>query len=355
MKLEENNVYFRFDKSKLVSNFNEYSRLGNIYYPIKANSSLNVLQAMKELNSGFCITTLDNFEKVKKLSIDSKKICIINVLSGNETLKYYYDAGVRFFTFDDMNSLMEFSKYADLSTTKIVIRLSTMQIFDDEFSHLGASLEEALQMIKFLMGKCNDYGIAFYIQNNLKYKENVLEKIFNYILEKYSNLGLKFANIGGISLLGKSNEELLAKFKSELNLKEIVLEIGRDLVENTIELETTIIRDKIINGKKLVIIKNGLYSGFFDVVLHNRKFDMHLKLKNNKEIKIFQEKQNESDAEFILCGGSADSSDKLGTMYIDLQYTKQLEKGNIITIKNTGAYFEEFFMTYGNDLNKVYL
>lgn len=355
MKLKENNIYFRFNKNKLVSNFNEYSRLGKIYYPVKTNSNLNVLQTMKELNSGFCVTTLNNFDKLKELRVDFKKICIINVLSGNETLKYYYDTGVRFFTFDDMNSLLEFSKYADLSTTKIVVRLSTMQVFSNEFSHLGASLEETLQMLKFLNGKCNDYGIAFYIQSNLKNKENVLENIFDYILEKYSNLGLNFANIGGINLLDKSNKELLEKFKLKLDLKEIVLEIGRDLVENTMELETPIIRDKIINGKKLVIIKNGLYSGLFDVVLHNKKFDMHLKLKNNKEIKIFHEKQNESDAEFILCGGSADSSDKLGEMYIDLKYIKQLEKGNIITIKNTGAYFEEFFMPYGNDLNKVYL
>ena len=55
-----------------------------------------------------------------------------------------------FFTFDNMTSLIEFSKYADLSKVKIAIRLSTMEVFTDKFIHLGAPLKESLDMLIFL-------------------------------------------------------------------------------------------------------------------------------------------------------------------------------------------------------------
>jgi len=347
IEIQENKVQFDFDKNKLIGNFNKYNGLGNVYYPIKTNSNTKVLEVLYKLNSGFLITTLNNFEKIKELNIDMSKVCLINVLAEKETVKYYYDNGVRFFTFDNMNSLVEFSKYADLSKVKIVIRLSTMQIFEDEFTHLGSSLEETLDMINFLKGKCDNYGIAFYIQHDLKQKENVLENIFNYIAKKYSNLGLKFANIGGVSLINK--KELISKFKLALKLDEIILEIGRDLVQDTMEIETRIIREKTINNKKIITIKNGIYSGFFHAILYGKKFPMYLKVGEDR-ISLEYQKVKETDCEILVCGGSSESGDKIGTVYIDTEYKDKLVEGAKIIIKDAGAYFEEFFMSYGSDL-----
>lgn len=353
IELEENTLYFKFDKNKLIENFNSYSKLGTIYYPIKTNSNQHVLEELIRVNSGFLVTTLNNFELLKETNIDIAKVCIINVLAEKETIKYYYDNGVRFFTFDNMNALLDFSKYADLSKTKIVVRLSTMQIFEDKFTHLGANLEETLEMISFLKDKCSEYGISFYIQNDLKQQENVLQSIFNYIVDNYSNLGLKFANVGGINLESQDSEEILNKLKSTLHLEECIVEIGRDLVQNCMEVETRIIREKTINNKKVVIIKNGIYSGFFHTILYNKKFQMCLKLKNGKEVNMTHERSASNNFEFFLCGGSSESGDKIGTMYINDKYQEELVEGATIILKNAGAYFEEFFMAYGNDLKCI--
>lgn len=352
MNLKENNIYFKFNKNKLIDNFNEYNNLGTLYYPVKTNSNEAVLQELLKLNSGFLVTTLNNFEKLQKLNVNMDKVCIINVLSENETIKYYYDNGVRFFTFDNMDSLLEFAQYADLSKVKIAVRLSTMDIFAEEFSHLGANLKEALEMLAFLKDKCNDYGIAFYIQRNLKSKENVVENTFRYILNNYNNLGLKFISIGGVSLKDKENIDILTNLKEQLNLHEIVVEVGGDLVFDTIELETRIIRSKIINNHRAVIIKNGIYSGFFQAISHGKKFEIYLINKENKQIKFEYKKVNNTDLEIFLCGGSSDSGDKLGKVYINSKYEDELERGTQIVIKNVGAYFEEFFMEYASDLNK---
>ena len=105
----------------------------------------------------------------------------------------------------------------------------------------------------------------------------------------------------------------------------------------------------------LNVIKNGIYSGFFDILLYNKKFDIYLKSKNDGEIKLEYEKSSLNDYEFIMCGGSSDSGDILGKMYINSMYKDELVEGAKFIIKNVGAYFEEFFMPYSNDLKKVYI
>ena len=358
-KLEENNNYFYFYKNRLIENLNKYSKIGKIYYPLKTNSNESLLKELQKLvdrnDNGFLISSITDFETLQKLGVDPLKICFINVLAESDMVKFLYESGVRFFTFDNINSLIEFSKYANLSETKIAIRISTMQVFTNKFTHLGADINESIKMLEFLKGKCNNYGISFYIQNNLKTDENVLEKILQYIQEKFINNGIRFINIGGIPQIGNINKKIIVNFKEKLKINELILEIGRYLVEDTIELKTRIIREKTINNNKVIIIKNGIYSGFFDILLYNKKFSIYFLSENDGEIKVEYERTEKNDYEFIMCGGSSDSGDKLGKMYINSKYKDELIRGAEFCIKDVGAYFEEFFMPYSNDLNKVYI
>jgi len=359
INLEENNVYFYFNKSKLIENFNNYSALGDIYYPMKTNSNRHIIKTlvplMNKTENGFLINTMHHFEILQKEKVNPLKICFINVLAEDDTIKYLYDNGVRFFTFDNLNSLINFSKYADLSKVKISIRLSTTQVFNDKFTHLGGDIEECKAMIKFLINKCNNYGISFYIQNNLKTEDNVLQEMLNYIQENYKDLGINFVSIGGIGKSKEISRNMLENFKKKLNIKQIILEVGRYLVEDAIEMDTRIIREKKVGNIKTVVIKNGIYSGLFDVLLYNKKFSIYIITKDNKEIKIEYTKSKMHDYEFLMCGGSSDSGDIIGLMYINSKYKDELIAGAKIRMKDVGAYFEEFFMSYSNDLKKVFI
>lgn len=360
VNLEENNIYFYFNKNKLIHNFNDFSYLGNIYYPLKTNTNEVIIKTLQPLiekgNNGYLISSIYHFEVLKSANVNPLKMCFINVLAENNTVKYLYDNGVRFFTFDNLNTFIEFSKYADLSKVKIAIRLATTQVFNDKFTHLGADFEECLKIFSFLKNnKCKDYGISFYIQNNLKAEDNALERILRYIQENYNNLGINFVSVGGLKQSKEISKETLENFKEKLKISQIILEVGRHLVENTIAMETKIIREKTINSMKTVIIKNGIYSGFFDILLYNKKFPIYLKSKNGREIKVEYEKSEESNYEFFMCGGSSDSGDKIGLMYINSKYKNELKTGTKFIVKDVGAYFEEFFMPYSNDLKKVFI
>lgn len=148
---------------------------------------------------------------------------------------------------------------------------------------------------------------------------------------------------------------MLNNLKEKLKINQIILEIGRYLVEDTIEMETRIIREKTVGNIKTVIIKNGIYSGFFDVLLYNKRFSIYLITKDNEKVKVEYEKSEINDYEFYMCGGSSDSGDKIGLMYINYKYKDELITGAKFCIKNVGAYFEEFFMPYSNDLKKVFI
>jgi len=209
--------------------------------------------------------------------------------------------------------------------------------------------------LKFLKVRCNNYGISFYIQENLKSEINVLGKMLEFIEKHFNNTGISFINIGGINKSKYIEKEAIEKAKNSLKINQINLEIGRNIVADTIDMETRIIREKMVGDTKTIIIKNGIYSGFFDILLYNKKFSIYLLTKNNKEIKFEHVANTEADYKIFMCGGSSDSGDKIGEMYINSKYKDELKEGTKIIVKDVGAYFEEFFMSYSSDLKIKYI
>ena len=162
-----NNSVFLINKNKIINNYKSYSKIGSVFYPLKTNTNEIVIRTLLKTfdsNDGFLISNLNHFKLLQDMSVSPKKICLINVLSDSDTTKYLYDSGVRFFVFDNIDSLNEFIKYADLSECKIAIRLNTMEVFDDTLMHLGASTIECSEMLKMLENKCSSLGVSFYLQ-----------------------------------------------------------------------------------------------------------------------------------------------------------------------------------------------
>jgi len=357
-KLEENNVYFYVDRNKIIHNFREFNKFGNVYYPLKANSNEIILKILKplinEINNGFLISYISHYEALKEIGVNPNKMCLINVLAEKESVKYLYKEGVRYFTFDNLDSLKDFAEYADLNETKIVFRLSSTEVFNDKFIHLGCNTDECKEMISYLKGKCANYGISFYIQKEIKLENKSLEKMLEYIDNNFKGLDVSFINIAGLKQYYEVNGDSIKDVKKKMKLKEVILEPGKHLIGEAIDMETRIIKTKAIKNKAVVVIKNGIFSGFFDTVLYDEQFELYLKSREDGNIRITYEKIKDTDFEFVLCGGALDSKDILGTMYIDDKYKNELVVGSKIYAKSVGSYFEEFFMPAGGDLNKVY-
>lgn len=353
----ENDIEFCFNKKKLIENYDGYKKIGTIYYPLKTNTNSMLLNALKEImneEDGFLISNTYNFEVLKELNVSPQKMCLINVVSTNDTIKNLYEKGVRQFVFDDFNTLKSFCSYAQLEECKIFIRLNTVEIFTDTIMHLGATIPECHKMLELIKDKCQKVGISFYLQGIIKNRENALEKILDCIYQNFNTSSLSFISIAGVKSSEEINVDYINKIKESLGLKEIILEPGKYLVGNTFDLLTKVVKTKEIKDKKIIIIKNGIYSGLLDLILYDEKFKLYFKNKENKYIKFSYIKDDKYNYEVYMCGSSADSKDIVGSLYIEEKYKDEIRVGNEILIKDVGSYFEVFFMPYGGDINIIY-
>ena len=349
-------MQFCISEKTLVENFEKISKFGNVYYPLKTNSNPQILKLIKPLvcekSGGFLISSIKHFSVLKKLGVNEQKMAFINVCSDAKTIKKLYQKNVRFFVFDDMSELEKFAKYADKKTAKVCVRISVCEVFDCDFSHLGASLKIAIQMLNFLKNNGFLYGISFYLHKKLKFLDNSIQIMLDYISKNFMDYKIKFLNIGGIFENTNGVLSKLAEIKTQLNIDEINLEPGTKLVENCVDLYSKILRVRYIKNNICLIVKNGIYSGFFDSVLYGKKFDVFLA---NGQMIPLQKCKSKDMVSVKIFGPTSDSDDFVGEYYLQKSDVEKIMSCDYILIKNCGAYFEELFVDYCQDNSKQYI
>lgn len=337
----------------LKSNYEKYSKIGQVIYPLKTNSNETIIKELINLygnsNNGFAISHISHYNELIKLGVSPDKMCLINVIADDDVVKYFYDNGVRYFVFDNINSLQKFLSYANPNEIKIAVRLNIIEVFG-VYSHLGAKTSECYEMLDLLKKyNISNFGISFYLQKETLPEGNVLNTMLDYIKTKFSNYNLEFLNIGGAIKPEEIDINKLEDVKKSLNAKYIIVEPGRYLVGNAGYMETTIIKKKFDNT---YIIRNGIYAGLLDCLLYNKKFELYLNV--NTELVKLEYEPFEGSKELIICGASSDSGDRIGKFYVDSSVYDKVNVGTKIIIDNALAYVEEFFMPLGGDLIKKY-
>ena len=353
MEDTSNIVNFYLDYNKLKQNYDSFNKIGQIFYPLKTNSNSEVIKELNKLydgsDNGFLITHKCHYDKLKQIGISADKICVSNILMNDNDIRYLYNQGVRYFTFDNNYSLKEFLQYINTDEIRIAIRLNIIEVFN-VFSHLGALTKDCKEMFDLLKEyKVKNFGISFYLQKETIPEGNVLNRMLNYIKNNFNTYSMSFINIGGAIKPEEIDVNKLNELKEKLNANRIIIELGRYLVGNAGYMETEIIKKTFENT---FIIKNGIYSGLLDCLLYNRKFEMYLK--DNYELIKLEYKPFEESKEVIFCGASSDSGDRIGKLYIGADNYNKLKIGSIIKIENALAYVEEFFMPLGGDFRIKY-
>ena len=278
-----NQIEFIVNKKKLENNCNLYKKIANVYYPLKTNSTSQVLKILNSCGCNFLISSINHLNLIEKNNISINKVCSMNVLAQIETLKHFYNKGVRSFTFDNLELLKKFCDFASLQNTQIVLRISSMVIRPNIVNHMGATLSEVIKMISFLKEQnANNYGLSFYLNHQVsKNKKNIIKKMLCFIEKKLYNCGIKFINVAGINEDTKYLSKILLDFKKKIKIDCVNLEIGRMIVNDCIDLKTRIIDVKNINKKQFVVIQNGIYTGFLDKIIFNKKYEMMLLMNEN--------------------------------------------------------------------------
>ena len=361
--MEKQKVNFVLNEGVLSENVDNFTKIGQVYYPLKSNSNEVIIEELVKLfegtNNGFLVTYRSHFEKLISLGVSPDRIGIVNVLADDEDLEYYYNNGVRYFTFGNADKLNKFLEYADPADVKISIRLNIKEPFEEVLGekkiHLGAKTDTCKRMFDTLNEHgINNYGISFYLQKELLPQPDVLNHMLDYIEENFDGYKFRFINIGGALKAHKIDQDKLNETREKMGADYIIVEPGRYMVGNAGYMETTI--EERNDEDDIIIVKNGIYGGLLDAKLYGKTYSLVIPVEEGY-VRLSKEEIDENGNKrkgFTICGGSSDSGDCIGEYFIDETFADRLQPGSKIIVLNALTYVEEFMMKLGGDLEPEY-
>ena len=96
----------------------KYQELGElfpfskIYYAVKANPAVEVLELLRDLGSNFDIASRYELDRILALGVSPDRISYGNTVKKRSDIQYFYEKGVRLFATDSEPDLRNIAKYA---------------------------------------------------------------------------------------------------------------------------------------------------------------------------------------------------------------------------------------------------
>ena len=329
--------YFLFDLKQLKENLLFHKKTAEelnvkLIYSIKTLSNVEILKEIARYVKGFSISSL--FESLLANHVSNKNHTTHFVGPGFNLQQWpTLSKKAQFVTF---NSLEQFMRLKDKLYPKISygIRLNPSLSFvsDDRydpcrsFSKLGVPLSDMLDFLK--TNSFAKYLQGLHFHNNCDSQDfSQMEKTFikvESVLGKFFDQ-FKWLNLGGGYLFGSSKNtvifgNLIRYIKKKYHFEHIIIEPGSSIIQNTVNLVSSVIDIFKREGKNIAIL---------DTTVN------HL-----PEVFEYQYQPDISECnlsgsfEYILSGCSCLSGDIFGTY----RFKNKLNVGSKITFKNIGAY-----------------
>lgn len=316
-----------------------------IYYAVKANPCMEVLELLSKKGSNFDVATVYEMDQVMSLGIGPERISFGNTIKKEKDIEYAYKKGIRLFVTDSDSDMKKISRAAPGSRVFFRILCDGSGADWPLSRKFGAYPDSTYKLI--IEAKklgLEPYGLSFHVgsqQRDVGQWDNAIAQC-KYLFEsvKAKGIELKMINIGGgfpsnyiqptEPIETYTNE--ITRFLNEdfpEGLPEIFVEPGRSLVADAGVLVTEII----------MISKKGSASQYPWMYLDIGKFGGLIEtLDEAIKYPIFSDNCNSGKLkEFILAGPTCDSYDVL---YENFRYhlPSCLKEGDRVYILTAGAY-----------------
>jgi ornithine decarboxylase len=314
--------------------FHQEFKETTIYYALKANPDQGILKLLRELGSGFEVSSKEEFESLLQLDISPHKIISSNPVKDQGFIEAAY-AGVELFVFDSDAEVEKLSRFAPGS--KVCVRLSV----SNEGSEwplnkkFGVEVEEAVELLKRAkMRGLRPEGITFHIGSQCIDPKSWVKAIEKakvvWRLARDKGLELNILNIGGgfpieytksvpsireIAPLVQNTIRRL--FSKDL---EIIVEPGRALVGEAGILVGSVIGKAMREGGKWLYLDVGVFNGLMETI-------------GGIKYPLMVAKDGEV-GKWVLAGPSCDSFDVISSE----EELPELEIGDRVYIMSAGAY-----------------
>jgi len=340
--------YFLFKQEVLEKNYKEFEELAEKYlkdfiiaFSVKTNTSKQVISTLNKLGSNFEVASL----KEIKATPDKNKI-FNSPCKTEQELKI----AIKNKFLINVDSESEIDKIAEITNNQpfnIGLRISTND------SKFGFDEKQLDQTIKYAKSK-NLNIICFHIHSgtqqtignfslNLKKSAQIIENTINQ-----HKLDIKYIDVGGgfpdkiqLKNISTTLEEYFKEIKNNFQQfnTTIILEPGRNLVADAFELITKVHVIKEKNKKNFAILDAGT-NLLPKMTLSTYHFSKIPRPKtNHKPLPTPEAKKQE----YILAGPLLFSNDTMGKIHENLQ------EGDLIRIKNVGAYCQNLAWSISYD------
>ena len=316
-----------------------------VYYAVKANPAVEIIDLLKEKGSSFDIASIYELDKVMDRGVSADRISYGNTIKKSKDIRYFYEKGVRLYATDSEADLRNIAKAAPGSKVYVRILTEGSTTADWPLSRkFGCQTDMAMDLLILArdLGLV-PYGISFHVgsqQRDISVWDAAIAKvkvIFERLKEE-DGIELKLINMGGgfpANYITRTNsletyaEEIIRFLKEDFgdDLPEIILEPGRSLIANAGILVSEVVlvaRKSRTAVERWIYTDVGKFSGLIETMDEAIKFP------------IWTEKKGEAE-EVVIAGPTCDSAD---IMYENYKYGLPLNLaiGDRLYWLSTGAY-----------------
>ena len=316
-----------------------------VYYAVKANPAVEIIDLLKEKGSSFDIASIYELDKVMSRGVSADRISYGNTIKKSKDIRHFYEKGVRLYATDSEADLRNIAKAAPGSKVYVRILTEGSTTADWPLSRkFGCQTDMAMDLLILArdLGLV-PYGISFHVgsqQRDISVWDAAIAKvkvIFERLKEE-DGIELKLINMGGgfpANYITRTNsletyaEEIIRFLKEDFgdDLPEIILEPGRSLIANAGILVSEVVlvaRKSRTAVERWIYTDVGKFSGLIETMDEAIKFP------------IWTEKKGETE-EVVIAGPTCDSAD---IMYENYKYGLPLNLaiGDRLYWLSTGAY-----------------
>lgn len=317
-----------------------------VYYAVKANPQVAVLERLHALGSNFDIASVFELDKLRGLGVSCDRMSYGNTIKKAREIAYAYQCGVRLFASDSEQDIRNLAEYAPGSRVYIRVLTEGSETADWPLSRkFGCHADMAVELILLARELGLDpCGISFHVgsqQRDIGAWDAAIAKV-KFIYDRLDQNGIKLRLInmgGGLPALYNNRAHEIPAYAQAINRfleedfgeerPEIFIEPGRSLVGEAGVLVSEVVlvshksRDSLY---RWVFLDVGLFGGLIEALGEAIKYPL-----------VCDRPVTEADEEVILAGPTCDSMDVL---YEDHRYTlpATLQQGDRLYWLSTGAY-----------------
>ena len=319
------------DKNKLISTIMGFNNNASIYYPVKVNSSMEVIRIIDPYIEGYEVDSIELLEYLlNECAVAPNRILYSALISDKYDYQKVLSLGIRTFVVDDYDLCDLLCSLGKDEILSLIIRLDISDLVDctGYIVKWGCTLDDLQRVLSIIEESNNVFlGLSFYIPQELDVINNAL-----MIVDKISSLDIasecRIIDIGGGMSVDEAERVILSlRSKESLSGSKIIVEPGRYLLDPCIDMRCEIKRISIKRDYKLVFLDTGIYDGLLDCIMKSKRFEI-VPVENYEICNCSQ---------YIVCGNTSDISDVLGEYLLP----DSIMVGTQLLIKNVGAYCKE--------------